>query len=201
MKGDDWVTGPNALYAEVRSLVMLRWILPVRRPYDSARQLIASQISPAVRRGGWLSSPGTTHHVSDEGGDAWLTVVTHVDDATEVQGELADLLQSVPTVETAQDALLTPGGESYRSALQCVTHVGLDLVDARAPIPLSEYEAFETPSESTLRLVPFLTEVSVSYRQCCSTYDATEAFWLAFFQQGPASELLAPGRGLWNLAG
>ena len=138
------LTGPNALSAEVNSLVMLRWIMPVSRPYDSARQLIASQISPAVRGGGWLFSPGTTHHVSDEGGEAWLTVVTHVDDATDVRDELAELLQWFPTVETTHDGLLAPGAESYRSALQDVTHLGLDVIEARAAVPLSEYEAFET---------------------------------------------------------
>ena len=194
-------TGSNALHSGVSSLVMLRWIMAAGRPYDSARQLIATHISPAVRAGGWLLSPGTTHHVSDESGEAWLTVITQVDDATEVQDELAELLQSLPTVETTHDALLAPGVERYRSALQDVTHVGLDVIEARASIPLSEYEALETPSESTILLVPFLNAVSMTYRRICSTYDSTEAFWLAFFQRGPASALTPPGRCIWNLAG
>ena len=65
------------------SLVMLRWVIPVGRFYASTSELIRGLISPAVRAGGWLCSPGTTHHVSRQGGEAWVTVVTQVDDATE----------------------------------------------------------------------------------------------------------------------
>jgi len=180
---------------------MLRWIMPAARPHDSTRQLIAALISPAVWASGWLYSPGTTHDVSDQGSEAWLTVVTRVDDTAEIQDDLADSLRSPPTVETTQDALLAPDAEWYREALQSITHVGLDVIAARGAIPLSEYEAFETPSDGALRLIPFLNEVSETYRKTSSTYESTEAFWMAFFRPGPAPELPPPGRRLWNLAG
>lgn len=183
------------------SLVMLRWIMPVGRPYDSPRELIKALISPAVRASGWLSSPGTSHYVSDQDREAWLTVITRVDDATDIQDDLAESLKSPPTVETTHDALLAPGAEWYRAALQKVTRVSLDVLEAQATIPVSEYPAFESPSEAALLLIPFLNEVSRTYRRSCSTYESTEAFWLAFFRQGPAPELSRPGRWLWNLAG
>jgi hypothetical protein len=183
------------------SPVMLRWAVRVGRPYDTTRALIKGWILPAVRAAGWLSSPGTTHHVTDRGSEAWLTVVTHVDDATDVQDELSELLGSSPVVETAQDALLAPGAEWYRAALQEVTHVGLDVLEARRAIPLSEYEAFEAPSEAALRLVPFLNEASDTYRRASSTYESTERFWLAFFRRAPTPDLPRTGRSLWNLAG
>jgi len=80
------------------SLVLLRWILPVGGPDASARDLISARISPAVRASGWLSSPGTTHDVSDQGAEAWLTVITPLDDVTDVQEELNELLMSRPAV-------------------------------------------------------------------------------------------------------
>lgn len=183
------------------SFVMLRWVVPVRHPYASARDLIKGLVSPAVRAGGWLSSPGTTHHVSDEGSEAWVTVVTTVDDATAVEDDLTERLMSPPAVESARDALLDPDVEWYRAALQDVTHVGLDVIDARSPIPLTEYGAFLSPSQAAPILVPFLNEVSDTYRRACSTYEATESFWLAFFRRGPAADLDPSGHRLWNLAG
>ncbi len=117
---------------------MLRWILPAGRLYDSPRELIKALISPAVRAGGWLYSPGTTHYVTDQGTEAWVTVITQVDDATDVQDDLAEFLKSPPTVETTHDVLLAAGAEWYRAALQEVTHVGLDVIEAQATIPLSD---------------------------------------------------------------
>lgn len=183
------------------SLVMLRWVIPAGRAYDASRELIEALISPAVRGGGWLYSPGTTHHVSDQGSEAWLTVITQVDDATAVQDDLAEFLKSPPTLETTHDALLASDAEWYRAALQEVTHVGLDVIEARGMIPLSEYEAFERPSEAALPLLTFLNEVSQTYRRSCATYESTEMFWLDFFRRGPAPELSRAGRWLWNLAG
>jgi len=139
--------------------------------------------------------------VTDQGTEAWVTVITQVDDATDVQDDLAGLLEWPATVETTDDVLLSERAEWYRGALQEVTHVGLDVIEAGATIPLSEYEAFESPSEAALLLIPFLNEVSNSYRRACSTYESTEMFWLAFFRRGPAPELSRPGRWLWNLAG
>lgn len=185
----------------MRSLVLLRWIMPVGRPHDSSRELIEALVSPAVRTGGWLYCPGTTHHVSDQGTEAWLTVITRVDDATAVQDEVAELLTSAPTVETADDVLLAPGAERYRAVLQDVTHVGLDVLEARSVIPLAEYEAFESPSDAAPLLLTFLNEVSRTYRGACSTYESTERFWLDFFRRGPAAELSPAGHSLWNLAG
>jgi len=183
------------------SLVMLRWIVPARRPYASPRELIEALISPAVRASGWLCSPGTTHYVSDRGSEAWVTVVTQIDDATEIQDDLAELLNAPPALETTYDALLAPGSEWYREALQVVTHVGLDVIEARGTIPLSEYAAFESPSEAASVLIPFLNEVSGTYRRTCPTYRATEMFWLDFFRRAPAPELSRAGHWLWNLAG
>lgn len=185
----------------MNSLVLLRWIVPVGRFYDSPRASIEALISPAVRASGWLCSPGTTHYVSDLGSEAWLTVVTHIDDVTEIQDDLAELLASPPTVETTHDALLGPGVEGYREALQNVTHVAMDVLGARGVIPVTEYEAFESPGEAALFLNAFLNEVSETYRCTCSTYEATERFWLTFFRRGPAPELTPPGHWLWNLAG
>jgi hypothetical protein len=82
-----------------------------------------------------------------------------------------------------------------------VTHVGLDALDAGDSIPLSEYEAFETPSQAAPRLIPFLNHVSDSYRRASSTYESTERFWLAFFRRGPLPELHPAGHCLWNLGG
>lgn len=189
------------LHASMGSLVMLRWILPVGRPVDSARELITTLVAPSVRASGWLSSPGTTHHVSDEGREAWVTVVTQVDDATEVQDELAGLLRSSPAVETGHDPLLVSDAEWYRAALQQITHVSLDVIEARGTIPMSEYHAFESPMEAAPRLLAFLNEVSPTYRRACPSYESTERFWLDFFRQGPAPERSRPGRLLWNLAG
>jgi len=138
----------NPVCCGMSSLVLLRWILPVGGPDASARDLISARISPAVRASGWLSSPGTTHDVSDQGAEAWLTVITPLDDVTDVQEELNELLMSRPAVEATHDTLLTPVAETYRSALQSVTHVGLEVLDARSPIPLSERDAFATPSAS-----------------------------------------------------
>jgi hypothetical protein len=86
-------------------------------------------------------------------------------------------------------------------ALQKVTHVGLDVIDACGRIPLTEYEAFESPSEAAARLIVFLSEASRTYRSTCTSYESTESFWLAFFRRGPAPELCRPGCWLWNLAG
>jgi len=180
---------------------MLRWVTPVARPHGSARALIEGLISPAVRAAGWLFSPGTTHHVSDQGSEVWVTAITSVDDATDVQDELGELLGSPPTLETTHDALLVPSAEWYRAALQAVTHVGLDVLGARGVIPVSEYEAFESPSDAAPRLMPLLNEASDTYRRACSTYESTESFWLDFFRRGPAPGLPRSGRVLWNLAG
>jgi hypothetical protein len=79
--------GASAFRSDVGSFVMLRWIVPAGWPYDSPRELVELLISPAVRASGWLWSPGTTHHVSDQGTEAWVTVITQVDDATEVWGQ------------------------------------------------------------------------------------------------------------------
>jgi hypothetical protein len=175
--------------------------MPPGRPYASARELIQARIAPAVRESGWLCGPGTTHYVSDQGSEAWLTVVTLVDDATDVLGDLAERLMWPATVETTDDVLLARGAERYRASLQDVTHVGLDVLEAGAVIPLSEYEAFEDPSEAAPLLMPFLNEASPAYRRGCSNYEATERFWLAFFGRGPAPELASPGHWLWNLGG
>jgi hypothetical protein len=187
--------------AGTSTLVLLRWMIPARRPYASSRELIRALIAPAVRSSGWLSSPDTTHHISEQGGEAWLTVITPVDDATEVQDDLADLLRSPPTLEVASHALLAPDSTWYCEALQTVTHIGLEVSDAAGAIPLSEYEAFESPSDTAFRLMSFLNEVSETHRRTCTTYEATEQFWLAFFRRAPAPELPRAGRGLWNLAG
>lgn len=183
------------------SLVLLRWVMPAARPHESVRELIRARISPALRASGWLFSPGTTHDVSDQGSEAWLTVVAQLDDTPDIEDDLAASLNSPPNVETTHDALLAPEAEWYREALQAVTHVGLDVIVAPGSLPLSEYEAFESPSDAALRLIPFLNDASETYRRSCSTYEATEAFWLAFFRRGPAPDLPRPGRRLWNLAG
>lgn len=183
------------------SLVMLRWIVSASCSYDSSRALIEALIAPAVRGSGWLYSPGTTHYVSDEGSEAWVTVVTRIDDATDVQDSLSDLLRSPATLETTDDALLAPGAEAYRTVLQEVTHVGLDVLEARGMIPLEEEEAFARPSAAVSLLMAFLNEVSPTYRRACSTYESIESFWLAFFRSGPAPELSPPGHWLWNLGG
>jgi hypothetical protein len=130
-----------------------------------------------------------------------MTVVSEVDKAPELRAELEELLGLSPTRETTRDGLLAPGADWYRTALQHVTYAGLDVLEKGARIPLSEYAAFENPSESAMQLLSFLTEVSDGYRRCCSTYDATERFWLDFFRQGPAPELDQAGRSLWNVAG
>lgn len=183
------------------TMVLLRWILPVGHPYESARESIAARITPAVRGSGWLSGPDTTHHVSDQGTEAWLTVVTRLDDVTDVRDELDELLMSRPAIESTDDRLLAPAAETYRAALQGITHVGLDVLEARGTIPLSEYGAFASPSESTPLLIPFLNEVSPTYRRACSSYESTERFWLTFFRRGPVPDFSAPGHWLWNLAG
>lgn len=180
---------------------MLRWIIPAARPYHSPRELIKTVISPAVRAGGWLYGPDTTHYVSDQGGEAWVTVVVPLDAAPDVQGDLEERLMSPPTVETTEDVLLVPGAEGYRTALQEVAHVALDVLEAGGRIPVTEYAAFESPSEAAEVLVPFLGQSSPSYRRTCSTYEATERFWLGFFGRGPDAELSRPGHWLWNLAG
>lgn len=180
---------------------MLRWIMPAARPYHSPRELIATVVSPAVRAGGWLYGPETTHFVSDEGGEAWVTVVTPLDAATDVRDDLDERLMARPEVETTDDVLLADGAEGYRAALQEVTHVGLDVLEARGRIPVTEYAAFESPSEAAAVLIPFLSKVSPTYRRASSTYESTERFWLAFFGRGPGSELSRPGHWLWNLAG
>lgn len=183
------------------SLVMLRWVLPAPRPYRSPRELIETVILPAVRAGGWLYGPDTTHYVSDQGSEAWLTVVTPLDAATDVQDELGERLMSAPRVETTDDALLAPGTEAYRAALQDVTHVGLDVLESRTAIPLTEYAAFASPGEAADRLIPFLNAASPTYRRASSTYESTERFWLSFFRRAPDTELPRPGHSLWNLAG
>lgn len=183
------------------SLVMLRWVIPVARPYDSPRKVIAGRISPAVRAGGWLWSPDTTHYVSDAGEEAWLTVVTTFDDAADVQDDLGDLLMSPPTLETGADVLLSPGADWYRAALQSVTHVALDVLDAGGRLPMMEYDAFASPADTAGRLIPFLNDTSETYRRACATYESTERFWLAFFRRPPAPELWPSGHWLWNLAG
>lgn len=183
------------------SLVLLRWILRPGLQHGSTRKLIETRVSPAIRAGGWLWGPNTTHYVSDQGGEAWVTVVTPLDDATTVQEELSELLGSPPTHETTRDAVLEPTAEWYRVALQEVTHVGLDVLDARGSIPLSEYEAFESPGNAAPVLTPFLNESSETYRRACHAYEPTERFWLAFFRRGPSSEMSPSGHWLWNLAG
>lgn len=183
------------------SLVMLRWVIPVGGRYRSSRDVIQAVVAPALRAGGWLYGPGTTHFVEDQGTESRVTVVTRIDDAADVQGELDELLAAAPTVETTHDAFLAPDAAWYRAALQTVTHVGLDVLGARATIPLAEYLAFERPSNSVMDLAVFLTEVSETYRRSCSSYELTEKFWLSFFRLGPAPELSRPGRQLWNLAG
>lgn len=183
------------------SLVLLQWVLPVRHPFDSAQQLIRGVVAPVVRAGGWLSSPDTTHHVRDVGREVWVTVITPVDDATQVQEDLSELLRSPPAVETGDDPLLAQGLEWYRAALQEITHVGLDALDAGRSIPLSEYEAFAVPSDAAPRLIPYLNEVSDTYRRTSATYEATERFWLAFFRRAPSPELSPAGHWLWNLGG
>ena len=183
------------------SHVMLRWVVPALPRYDSPRALIRELISPVVRGGGWLSSPGTTHAVREREAAAWVTVVTQVDDVVDVQDQLSELLMAPPSMESTHDDLLVQGGDWYREALQVVTHVGLDVVDAKATLPLSEYEAFENPGEAALRLIPFLNDVSTTYHRACPTYDSTERFWTGFFRRAPAPGLSRSGRLLWNLAG
>lgn len=183
------------------SLVMLQWITPVGRHNRSSRDVIEARIVPALRAGGWIYGPGTTHFVEDHGPEASVTVITNVDDVGQVRSELIDLLASEPTRETTDDVLLAPGAAWYRAALQRVTHVGLDVLEARATIPLAEYPAFERPSDAVLELADFLSEVSDTYRRSCPAYDLTEAFWRSFFRLGPAPELRRSGRTLWNLAG
>lgn len=183
------------------SLVLLRWIMPARRPYHSPRELIRTVVAPSVRSGGWLYGPETTHHVSDQGDEAWLTVVTPIENAPWVEEDMTELLMSRPSVETSHDALLDQGAAAYRAALQKVTHVGLDVLDDGGMIPLTEFEAVTRPSEAAPVLVPFLNATSGTYRSSCLTYDSTERFWLDFFRQGPAPKLSCPGRWLWNLAG
>jgi hypothetical protein len=73
------------------------------------------------------------------------------------------------------------------------------VIDACGRIPLTEYEAFESPSEAAARLIVFLSEASRTYRSTCTSYESTESFWLAFFRRGPAPELCRPGCWLWNL--
>jgi len=182
-------------------LVLFRWIVPTDRALASGRDVIGRVISPAVRSGGWLYSPRTTHHITDCGSEASVTVITEVDRSSEVRAELEEVLGLSPALETTQDALLVPCAGWYRAALQEVTHAGLDVIEAGAEMPLTEYAAFEDRSDSALRLLAFLNEVSGSYRSCCSTYDATERFWVDFFRRGPSPDLGQAGRGLWNLAG
>ena len=183
------------------SLVMLRWIVPVRAWQGSSRELIRTVVSPAVRGSGWLSSPGTTHHASDRGDDVWVTVITRVDDVTDLREELAGLLRAEPTIETGNDPLLTPFASWYRLALHGVSQVSFDVVEAAGDIPLSEYQAFESPTEAAVLLVRYLNEVSDTYRRACCTYEKTESFWLSFFRSGPGPGYRQPGRSLWNLAG
>jgi hypothetical protein len=139
--------------------------------------------------------------VSDQGGEAWVTVVTPLDAAPDVRDDLEEHLMTPPRVETTDDVLLATGAEGYRAALQEVTHVGLDVLEARGRIPVAEYEAFDSPSEAAAVLVTFLSEVSPTYRRASSTYESTERFWLAFFGRGPDAGLARPGHWLWNLAG
>lgn len=184
----------------MRSLVMLRWTVPTDRAHRSSRALIEAVITPAVRASGWLYSPETTHHVTDRGNEVWLTVVTSVDDAAYVREDLDELLMSSPSLETSDDRLLAHDAEWYRAALQGVTDVALDVIEGERAIPVTEYQAFEDPSGAVMTLAPFLAEASTSYCRMCSTYEATEEFWLAFFRRGPSADLAAAGRGLWDLA-
>jgi hypothetical protein len=163
--------------------------------------LITTVISPAVRAGGWLYGPDTTHHVNDQGGEAWVTVVTPLDAAPDVRADLDELFMCPPKLETTDDTIVSPGAEGYRAALQEVTHVGLDVLESGRPIPLAEYDAFERASEAAEQLIPFLSEVSSTYRRTSSTYDSTERFWLGFFGRAPDTELARAGHWLWNLAG
>ena len=188
-------------YDDERCLVMLRWILPLHRSSGSARDLIRTSVSPAVRASGWLSSPGTTHHVSDRGPELWLTVITVLDDTTDVRDELTEFLRAPPSVETGHDPLLASAAEWYRRALQDVSRVALDVIEAGGRIPLAEYQAFESPADAALLLARYLDDVSASYRRACPTYEEMESFWLSFFKRGPTPQLPQPGRGLWNLAG
>lgn len=193
--------GNDSISSGTGSLVMLRWIIPVGGRHRSSRDVIQTAVAPALRAGGWLYGPGTTHFVEDQGTETWVTVVTRLDDAVDVQAELDALLATAPTVETTHDALLVPEADWYRAALQTVTHVGLDVLGARATIPLAEYLAFERPSDAVVDLAAFLAEVSETYRRSCSSYEHTEKFWLSFFRLGPSPELSRSGRRLWNLAG
>jgi len=174
---------------------------PRIRVPESARELILTLVTPAVRRGGWLCSPGTTHYVSDQGNEAWVTVVTHVDDSPEVREELTELLSASAAIESRVDALLAAEAHYYRAALQSITHVGLDVLEAGAALPLTEGESIARPSEAAPLLASFLGGLSPTYRRACPTYDATERFWLTFFRRGPAPEMAPPGHWLWNLAG
>ena len=181
------------------SLVLLRWVVPADA--QTVSDLIRTRIAPSVRACGWLSSPGTSHHVSDDGRAACVTVVTSVDRAPDVADDLTELLGLAPSVETAHHVLLAPEADWYRTALQHVTHVSFEVLEAREAIPLSEWEAFADPSEAAPRLTPFLNEVSDTYRRTCSSYEPTERFWLDFFRRGPTPELARSGELLWNLAG
>jgi len=182
------------------ALVMLRWILPADRPYEARKDSIESLIAPAIRASGWLCGPSTSHHVRDLGSEAWLTVITTVDDATDVQDELTELLRTRAAIETSRDALLAPDAEWYRLALQAATHVGLDVLEARGVIPLTEHEAFARPSAAGPILWRFLNRVSPSYRHVCANYEAMERFWLDFFRAGPTPVLPPSGHCLWNLS-
>jgi hypothetical protein len=130
-----------------------------------------------------------------------VTVITQVDDATEVRGSLGEFLKLPPAVETTDHALLAPSAEWYRVALQRVTQVALDVIDARAVLPLTEDEAFKRPSDTAVLLIPCLSAASDSYRRACPSYESTETFWLDFFRRPPARKLVPAGRWLWNLAG
>ncbi len=181
-------------------LVLLRWALPVRPSFSSGRQTVTELILPTVQSGGWLYSPGATHHVSDHGHEVWLTVVGGVDDTLEIRSELEDRLGSAPRMESTTDPLLSPEAEWYRRALSTVTHAALDVLSAGASVPVPEYVAFENPSEAVALLIPFLNETSSTYRRCCSTYATTEHFWLDFFRRAPHPGLGKAGRTLWDLA-
>lgn len=183
------------------SFVLLGWSLIPRAAVDSGRDLIKSDVAPAVHASGWLCSPDTTYHVRDLGDAARLTVVTQFDDAPDVREELTDFLGLPPSLETADDVLLATSAGWYRRALNCVTRVGLDVLDTGDLIPLSEYETFADPGEAAPRLSDFLSEVSATYRRTCSSYELTEAFWLDFFRKAPAPGLERSGELLWNLAG
>lgn len=193
--------GSASFSSGMASLVMLRWIIPVGGRHRSSRDVIQAAVAPALRAGGWLYGPDTTHFVEDQGTETWVTVVTRVDDAVAVQAELDELLAAAATEQTTHDAFLAPDAAWYRAALQTVTHVGLDVLGAGATIPLAEYLAFERPSDAVVDLAAFLTEVSETYRRSCPSYELTEEFWLSFFRLGPAPELSRSGRRLWNLAG